>query len=100
MIPQIIHYFQWISNRCNRFIIRVIRDFWTFQKSLDSRALINENSNFRDALTSSPASITICQKQSDGIKKNLSSIWPLTIVTFLSLAFQKSPLKSKRAVPF
>jgi hypothetical protein len=33
MIPQISLYFSRYLNRCNRFIIGVIKDFWAFQKS-------------------------------------------------------------------
>ena len=32
MIAQIIIYYQCVSNRCNHFIIRVIRDFWAFSE--------------------------------------------------------------------
>ncbi|OGP92866.1 MAG: hypothetical protein A2157_11220 [Deltaproteobacteria bacterium RBG_16_47_11] len=44
MIPQIFYIYQYISNLCNRFLINVIRDFWTFSEisifSIDYFALV------------------------------------------------------------
>jgi len=42
MIAQIILVFQYISHLCNRFLIGVIRDFWTF-----SEISINRLDRFR-----------------------------------------------------